>query len=61
MARVNKVYCDKCNKELNEDYFKFMISKPTKNKNGYRIYPTVGRLDLCPSCNKKLNEFLERD
>lgn len=61
MSRVNKVYCDKCNKELTTDYLKLMISCPTKNEHGYVIYPSMGRIDLCQECFKKLKEFLERD
>ena len=60
MGRINKVFCDKCDKDLDIDYYKMMIAKPTKNKNDYTIYPTVGRKDLCEECYQKLKEFLER-
>ena len=53
MARLNKVLCDKCGKELTTDYLKMMISQPTKNQHGYMIYPSMGRADLCRDCFKE--------
>ena len=60
MAKINKVFCDKCNKELTVDYIKLNVVKPTKNHNGYMIYPTEGRIDLCPECFAKFKEFLKQ-
>lgn len=60
MARINKVYCDKCNKDLDNDYIKMALSSPAKDKNGYTIYPSLGRVDLCQKCFKEFKQFLER-
>lgn len=53
MSRINKIYCDKCNKDLDNDYVKMSLSTPAKNENGYAIYPSIGRIDLCQECFKK--------
>lgn len=61
MAKLNKVICDKCKQELTKDYVKFTLTMPTKNGNGYMIYPQVGRIDLCDNCFKDFkNNFLKR-
>ena len=60
MARINKVYCDKCGKDLTENYIKMNLIGPTKDERGYMIYPQIGRIDLCQECFKKLKGFLGR-
>lgn len=61
MAKINKVCCDKCGKDLTEDYIKMNLISPTKNERGYMIYPSVGRMDLCQECFKKLKTFLGKE
>lgn len=60
MAKINKVYCDRCGKDLNVNYIKMNLTNPIKNQNGYMIYPQIGRIDLCQECFKKLKGFLGR-
>ena len=54
--KINKIICDKCQKEINTDNeIRLDILKKEKNSNGYSLgFKKQKQIDLCQECCKKI-------
>lgn len=59
MAKINKVICDKCGKELRTDFYKINVTRGNREKEDWAIeYIKENRIDLCSDCYEKFKKFL---
>lgn len=56
--KINKMICDKCQKEINIDNeVRLDVMKKEKNSNGFSIgFREQKQIDLCQECYKKVFE-----
>ena len=54
--KVNKIICDKCQKEIDADSeIRLDVMKKEKNSNGFSLgFKKQKQIDLCEECYKKI-------